>query len=353
MTSAFKASTFFPKHVDDGMTMMNQCIESGLPTFAKDIGNGALKAYFACGYEHFCFKLYDRGSERYRNVYELLQVNKPTKIYLDFDHNKVVDKDEFTSSTQKFINKVYEVIVDKTGKSEVPFYVLDASTHKKLSLHVIFELFLANIPTVKKFVDYVLKECPCEYLDNKVYTRNRLFRLLYSRKYGECIESSLRIKGTPLDSMYDPIAVFKTMVQAMIPPHYSGPFLSIKDELATGVTFIDLPEYINDVSGSGYFRATCRSLPTSFNDFMETMGGGVVLSTKENDNFISCIIGGKLCPWKGSPHKNNNQYFTICKSNLKGFFQCADLDCPDTPYEITDVSFLWRKDALKLSNRFY
>lgn len=349
MTSTFKSSTFFPKRGDGDATLMNQCIESGLPTFARDTGNGALKTYFACGYEHFCFKLYKDGVERYRNVYELLQMDKPTKIYLDFDHDKVGDKEKFTTSTQKFVKKVYEIIVDRTSKSDVPFYVLDASTDKKLSLHVIFECFLADIPTVKNFVQYVLEECPCDYLDDKVYTRNRLFRLLYSRKHGKGIESSLRIKGTSLDSMYDPMAVFRTMIQAMLPPHYFGPFLSIKDELATGVTFIKLTdkrtggEYVN-----GYSGAICRSLPSSFNDFIETMGGGVVLSAKENDSFISCIVGGKSCPWKGSPHKNNNQYFTVCKNNLRGFFQCADQECADTPYDIVDISFLWRKDLMAL-----
>lgn len=349
MDTTFKATTFFPKQNDVETTAMNQCIESGLPTFAKDTGRGALKSYFACGYEHFCLKLYKDGVDRYRNIYELLQLDKPTKIYLDFDHSTVSDKAKFGDSTNKFIKHVYSIITERTGKSHVPFYVLEASTDAKLSLHVIFECFLADIPTVKNFVQYALDECPCEYLDDKVYTRNRLFRLLYSRKHGKPMESSLRVNGTTIDAMYDPMAVFKTMIQAMVPAHYFGPFSAIKDELAGGVTFIKLTDkrsggdYVN-----GYSGAICRSLPSGFNDFVETMGGGVVLSAKENDGFISCIVGGKACPWKGSPHKNNNQYFTVCKNNLRGFFQCADQDCADTAYDHTDVSFLWRKDRMSL-----
>lgn len=333
------------------ITSMNQCIASGLPTFARDTGRGALKSFFACGYEHFCLQLYRDGVERYRSVYELLQADKPTKIYLDFDHGCVKDRDEFHKSTTKFVKHMYGVLLERTGKADVPFYVLDAGTDVKLSLHVIFECFLADIPTVKNFVQYVLDQCPCAYLDNKVYTRNRLFRLLYSKKHGNSPESSLRVKGTPLDSPYDPMAVFKTMIQAMLTPHYVGPFSTIKNELAHGVSFIMLSDTRNG-GGQGYVGGSiCRSLPTGFHKLVDTMGG-VVLSTKENENFISCIVGSKSCPWKGSPHKNNNQYFTVCKSNLRGFFQCADQDCTDTAYDHVDVSFLWRKDMLINTNLF-
>lgn len=342
----FKSSAFFPKPKGACETSaMTQCIESGLPVFARDTGKGALKGYFACGYEHFCYNLYKNGKERYRHIYELLQMDKPTKIYLDFDHSVVSDKEKFRASTNKFIKHVYSLLREKLGR-EVPFYVLDASTDVKLSLHVIFECFLADIPTVKNFVQYAIDECPCDYWDDAVYTRNRLFRLLYSRKFGKSPESALRVNGTSIDALYDPLMVFKTMIQAMLPAHYFGPFVSIKNELASCVSFVKLTTNGGESYTNGYSGATCRNLPSGFSSFIETMGGGTVLTTKENDNFITCIVGGKCCPWKQAPHKNNNQYFTMCKSNMNGYFECADTDCPKTPYDKVDVSFLWRKDLI-------
>lgn len=344
MPDPFKSSVFFPKPkgVSD-VSGMTQCLNSGLPVFARDSGKGALKSYFACGYEHFCFNLYKNGQDRYRNVYELLQMDRPTKIYLDFDHSEVNDKVKFNDSTNKFVKHVYSLLLEKTGR-EIPFYVLDASTDKKLSLHVIFECFLADIPTVQGFVQAAKDGCQCDYLDGAVYTRNRLFRLIYSHKFNKSPESALRVKGTRHDAEYDPLLVFKTMIQAMLPVHYFGPFASLKDSVATSVTFIKLDATERHVNG--YSGATCNSLPNGFDSLIETMGG-TLLSCKENDSFITCIVGGKCCPWRQLPHKNNNQYFTLCKSNLKGYFECADSECEKTPYDRIDVSFLWRKQLLE------
>lgn len=344
---SFKSSVFFPRPRNaTDPSPMNQCIDSNLPVFARDTGSGALKTYFACGYEHFALNMYKNGQERYRNVYELLQLDKPTKIYLDFDHGNVDDHVEFTRSTNAFIKHVHGLI-----PNDVPMYILDATTEVKLSLHVIFECFLADIPTVKDFVEHALGGCPCPYVDGKVYTRNRLFRVLYSRKFGKPMESSLKVKGTPVDAPYNAMDIFKTMIQAMIPPHYFGPFTAIQDELATNTTFIKLNNGGGGGGGgnyaNGYSGSSCHcTVPDGFASLIESMGGGTLLSQKENDSFISCIVGGKPCPWKQDCHKNNNQYFTISKTTMRGSFQCADQECHDTPYDHVDVSFLWRKDLL-------
>jgi len=344
----FKSSVFFPKPKGSSdVSCMTQCIESGLPVFARDTGKGALKTYFACGYEHFCFNLYRNGTERYRNVYELLQMDKPTKIYLDFDHSDVNDVGDFKKGTEKLIKHIYSILHDKVGH-DVPFYILDASTDTKLSQHVIFECFLTDIYAVKNFVQYAVDDCPCDYWDGAVYTRNRLFRLLHSRKFGKSIESTLRVNGQSVDSPYDPMMVFKTMIQAKLPSHYFGPFTPIKDSLASTVSFFKM-----STKGSGgackssYNGTMCRDLPHGFNSFIELMGG-ILLSSKENDSFITCIVGGKSCPWKQVPHKNNNQYFTICKSNCVGYFECADPECDNTPYDRTSLTYLWAKDLLSV-----
>jgi hypothetical protein len=230
---------------------------------------------------------------------------------------------------------------------DIPIYVLEASTDKKLSRHVILEVFLENIPTVKSFVEHVIEKTPCEYVDLKVYTRNRLFRLIHSYKCGKPKNSALRLPGV---DGYDPIHVFKTMIQAMLPPHYAGPFDKIKDEVATSVTYIAIRSAVSSGSTrNGY--SGCHGtagVPDSLSGFITSFSaGGVVLSCKENDSFISCIVGDKQCPWKQDTHKHNNQYFTIIKSVMRGYFQCADPECTMTPYGHVDVSCLWRLDNIR------
>lgn len=357
----FKSTVFYPTpKVESAQNVsqpspMNQCILSGLPVFARDTGKDAKKAYMACGYEHFCFTLYAKATDRTRHMYELLQMDKPTKIYLDFDHSDVTAKEYFIDSSNKFIKATLCAIEELSDKKsdDIPFYVLEASTDKKLSRHVIFECFLKDIDVVRAFVEYVANQkCACEYLDKRVYTRNRLFRLIYSYKFGKDPSSALTVSGS---HEYNPFHVFKTMIQAKLPPHYTGPFEKLKEELAQGTTFVNLKSMTSS-SGNGYIgnSVSKRNIPPGLHDFVAAFSDeGAVLSCKENDDFISCIIGGKKCPWTQSVHKSNNQYFTICKKTMRGFFQCADQECADSehgmvPYGHVDLTFLWRQEMLNL-----
>jgi hypothetical protein len=302
-------------------------------------------------------------------MYELLQNDKPTKIYLDFDHSDVNDKEDFVRSTNKFIKEVLFAIAQQSNiedPTSIPFYVLEASTNKKLSRHVIFECFLKDLPTVKAFVEFVHNEkYECRYLDRKVYTRNRLFRLIYSYKSGKEPSSALRIDDKRVSpSSYNPFHVFKTMIQAMLPPHYVGPFNEIKNEVSQHVTFIQLPNKTLSRTINGYStfgdngkKRAVYEIMDGLNDFVSMFSDdGVILSFKENDNFISCVIGGKRCPWIQRMHKSNNQYLTICKNTMRGFFQCSDPECSDAhqgmiPYGHVDLSFLWRQHLMKKNHQ--
>lgn len=307
-----------------------------MPVFAKDIMDGGKKTYFACGYEHFCNVMY--RNPNLRHVYELLQYDKPTKIYADFDCDDVTKEQQFEDEFNEFCTKMLEVI----GHDDIPIYILDACTSKKLSRHVVFEYFLENVPSVQNVVEHVISLYSCQFVDRGVYTRNRVFRILYSRKLGKDRDSALRIRGSPLDASYDPEHVFRTMIQAMVPPHYvDGPFSNLEG-LCKTVRQISLKTGSTQrkYHGNGYSSAIC-TVPPLFAEAIQAYGG-VLLSARENENFISCIVGGKKCPWSDTPHKNNNQYFTLCKGNLRGFWQCADPECENIRYEEVDWSFLWR-----------
>lgn len=356
----FKSTIFYPRPRNDnsiGPSPMNQCIETGLPVFARDIGPSAKKAYMACGYEHFCFQYYTKDNDRTRHTYELLQDHKPTKIYCDFDHPNVEDAEDFKQSSENFIKAVLKTLPERCKMLEgmdIPFYILEASTSSKLSRHVIFECYLENIPTVKSFIDFVLSSCPCPYLDTKVYTRNRLFRVLYSYKYGKGQESALKVSDDPT---YNPYHVFKTMIQARITPHYHGPFSTIENEVCKNVYRVNLAT--NSSGANGYTGHYAVNIPPGLDDFISEFGekdannniGGVLLTCKENDKFITCIVGGLVCPWIGRKHKSNNTYFTICKRTMRGWFNCSDKDCETPqdgpiPYGHLDLTHLWRSQLI-------
>ena len=359
----FKSTIFYPRSRNDpsvGASPMNQCIDTGLPVFARDIGPSAKKAYMACGFEHFCFQYYTKDNDRTRHTYELLQENKPTKIYCDFDHENIADADDFKQSSEAFVKAVLKILPERCKMLEgvdIPFYILEASTDKKLSRHVIFECYLDNIPTVKSFIDFVLSSSPCPYLDTKVYTRNRLFRILYSYKYGKPRESALKVCD---NTTYEPYHVFKTMIQARITPHYHGPFSAIENDLCKNVYRVNLAT--SSSGANGYNGHYAVNIPPGLDNFISEFGekgpgnniGGVLLSCKENEKFITAIVGGLKCPWVGRVHKSNNQYFTICKRTLVGWFNCSDSDCNtphdgSIPYGHVDIAHLWRESLLTAS----
>ena len=360
MEDPFKSTIFYPRPKGEhptNMSPMHQCIETGLPVFARDIGPDAKKAYLASGYEHFCFQYYTKDNDRTRHTYELLQELKPTKIYCDFDHDNVADVDDFKQSSERFIKAVLKTLPERCKMLEgvdIPFYVLEASTSSKLSRHVIFECYLENIPMVKSFIEFVLTSCPCPYLDTAVYTRNRLFRVLYSYKFGKGRASALTVSGNPT---YNPFHVFKTLIQARITPHYRGMFSEIEGELSSNVYRVNLATRSFGVNG--YTGHHAVNIPPGLDDFISEFGeknannhvGGVLLSTREHDKFITAIVGGLRCPWVGRVHRSNNQYFTICKSTLKGWFNCSDDDCKTSwdgsiPYGHVDVTHLWRDQLI-------
>lgn len=334
----FRSTAFYPKPKENEMSMskQQQCIHSGIPVFAKDIMDGGKKTYFSCGYDHFCTVMY--RSKRLRHVYELLQYEKPTKIYVDFDCCDLSKKKQFDDEYNNYCSEMLKIVGEDT-----PVYVLDACTDKKLSRHVIFECFLENVPEVQKVVEHVLSLSPCEFLDRGVYTRNRVFRLLYSYKLGKDPSSALRINGTSVDDPYDPEHVFRTLIQAMMNPHYvDGPLCHLEGlcKVVRTLNYSNKGPSSGRYYGTGYTSGYCN-LPPLFSKFIQEYGG-VLLSARENESFISCIVGGKSCPWSDKPHKNNNQFFTVCKNNLMGFWQCSDPECEKIHYEEIDMAFLWR-----------
>lgn len=320
----FNSSTFFPisrKLDPNAPSALIQCLNSSLPVFSRDVGKHGAKTFLACGYIFFVEKYYP--SQKDKHLYEVLQFDKPTKIYFDFDAPGVHTQ-EFQNSINSFMHVVKAEI--KTCFQLSPkIYILDATTESKCSYHVIVDLFLKDIPSVKDFVLHCSNKHHCEYLDVSVYSRNRSFRLLYSRKLGKGIESSLKLRD---GLRYDSGLVLNTMIQCFIPPHLGltpsrGPF-----QFKTSETR----------NKNGYTSGTVSNVPKKLYSFLINFKADLV-SVKENDKFVSCIVANMNCPWNGRPHKSNNHYLTINKNSWKGWFECSDPDCPKAAFHEFDA--LW------------
>lgn len=335
----FTASAFFPKH-DPKKSKLLSCVETKLPVFSQDLANDGSKSFFACGYEYFCNTLYRR--QNMRSVYEVLQYNYPTKIYLDFDqYTTDTSKEAFDAGFNAYMNAVMDTLqetYDDLKDVNIPCVVLDASNDKKFSRHVIVQVTMVDVATVKEFVEYVLAKCPCDSVDMKVYTRNRSFRLLYSSKLGK--STPLSVLGDCTKNEYNPEHVFMTMIQGILPKHYSG---SLKmDYTALEVRNFFKPQKSRKRKRSGDTlseHVPTDDLPGGLVTYINE-NNGTIRSAKKDGDFISVIVSGTYCPFIKGHHKSNNAYFTICTTNRIGWWKCADIDCPQINYDKSNLDWI-------------
>lgn len=338
MVESFTASVFFPKP-DPKKSKLLTCLETKLPVFSQDVSNDGSKSFFACGYEYFCNSLYSRDTMR--SVYEVLQYNKPTKIYLDFDqYTHETTKEAFQNDFCNFMNTVMDVLSETfsdLSSCEIPCVILDASNEKKHSRHVIVQVTLRDVATVKEFVEFVLSKCPCKSVDTKVYTRNRSFRLLYSSKLGK--STPLTIMGHE-DTSYNPDHVFYTLIQGVVPEHYQGDMKM--DDTAKKVRDFFKPQQSRKRKRSGDTfseHVATDDLPGGLITYINE-NGGTIRSAKKDGEFISIIVGGTYCPFIKGHHKSNNAYFTLCTKNRIGWWKCADVDCPQINYDKSNLDWV-------------
>lgn len=331
MTDRFIQSQFFPNNNDKSQSALDQCVRSGLPVFSEDmIENHGAKRFFACGYDYFCNIMYKR--KKPKHVYEVLQWHLPTKIFFDFDEKDMSKREDFKCSVKKYL----EHVSDKLG-GDVTYVILHASTEKKCSMHVIFQIFLENMQGVKQFVKETLEECPCPYVDESVYGRNRSFRLLHSKKKGKS-DSSTLIR-TSLDEKYCPNELFETLIQSYEPTPRSCFYDKYKHE----IQIMSAPSSPSSSSSCSSSSPGIMLRHDPFQRFIEPFGGKII-SVKECEHFVSCIIGNMKCAKLNRYHGNNNQFMRICKSSGRGWFRCSDTEtCKGFKYHAFDGTFLLTK----------
>lgn len=341
MSQLFTATAHFPKY-DPLKSKLAACLETKLPVFSKDTSDDGSKTFFACGYEYFCNVMYRR--EYMRHVYEVLQMDRPTKIYFDFDQKRddYETEERFLESFNQFMNSAVDALGEHFGipVNELVCVVMDASNEKKLSKHVVVQLALESVAAVGECVAWLLTKCACPSLDTGVYTRNRSFRLLYSRKYGDNT-TPLLINGI---TTYDPEHVFMSMIQALVPEHYTGGQFKNEPHVLPVRQFRapTAPCFKRSRSRDGLTYVSNDSIPPGLLSYVNDMGGAVRSASENIENgFMSMIVSGIYCPYSRSVHKSNNTYFTVSKKNMIGWWTCSDPECPKKQFNKSNLDWIF------------
>lgn len=203
--------------------------------FALELSQKGKRKYIVCNCGRFFSHYWMDIDASARHYYELIREDEPCRLYFDIEYNRDANPgideetnaqlmDEFLTELYKEVKNCFDITIDRSNVIE-----LCSSTEKKFSRHIIVhfpndQLFssvkscgsfvkhfvstladntelhrtkptLAKLLLVKSKVssdDDDPKNTTC-FVDIGVYTKNRLFRLLGSSKYGKPASAALRI----------------------------------------------------------------------------------------------------------------------------------------------------------------
>ena len=151
--------------------------------------------------------------ETERNFYEVIQTNKPRKLYFDIDINisdypqslyLEYEVDEFVAKLEYEIPGLLlgDLINKNNNRNKFKSVQYTSHSDKKLSYHIIFNVTSTSHHEMKAFVQYVKEKISqneklgkfAKHIDLSVYSGNRSFRLEKCAKYGQ-IRFKKRING--------------------------------------------------------------------------------------------------------------------------------------------------------------
>lgn len=147
--------------------------------FAQDLNKNGMKKFIVGSLEECTLKYKALTS---RHWYECLLEHRPSRLFLDVESQDTINVQRLV----EYVQKCTLLMFQKT----VHFEILDACSAAKQSYHLIGDLVFKNIYHVGAFVRRVLMAMHAENIpekdaiDHAVYTRNRMFRIKGSTKYG-------------------------------------------------------------------------------------------------------------------------------------------------------------------------
>ena len=295
----------------------------------------------ASGQKRFYVNTVARLHQQYQQLapkhwYECLLENRPSRIFLDIESSLPVDLNSILASLKEAVQLQFKI--------EPNIEVLDSCCDTKQSWHVIVtNIYLKNVYHVGAFVRRLVLFTNEEAIDTAVYTRNRMFRVKGSSKFG-----SNRI-------LKHPACWHKTLVQWPVPSTWHQ-CLEIDGSVPVSQSKCpqDLFEYVDNafVSRSGFSRTSlvaCRhtGVPPFLGPLfqrLDTMTGGKLYQhklTMTERGQLFCSTKSKQCAIAGRQHKGNNIWFEIDLVDQRVFQRCYDEECRGKRHEIMGLDSLW------------
>ena len=302
--------------------------------FSYEISSGGYRSFIVTS-KHDFWQFYIPLKPKF--YYEVIRYPQKSKLYLDLEFsvksNEGKDGYLMTRTLISCVNRKLECYYQcKVDMNDI--IILEASTPKKFSLHVIFTtvIFKTNIEIgcfVKKVLSELVPEekllftClndagdSCLFIDQKIYDKNRNFRILFSSKMGKnnpllvskimnnfkCSDSDQELFETFCMSLVTNCPLDATVIQD----------ISFCDQIKNVEACNRLMEFPSSSS-----RDTLKTVPSSFSVYPEIEElicqslphpGRIRECIYYPDVIIFPITGTKYCQIQRRSHRRNNIYY--------------------------------------------
>ena len=300
---------------------------------AEDISNSGQKVF----YVESVYQL----NEIYKKIknphwYECLLEDKPSRIFLDIESDTSVDLDNI-------LNKLSIAIQQKFGQTP-NIEILDSCSSKKQSWHILCtNIWMKNVYHVGAFVRRLVLFIEEDAIDTSVYTKNRMFRVKGSSKYGSqrilkhakpwhhlLVQTDMN--GLPMD-VYEckeidgsePVSNSKHPSQLFV--YENGQWHGIRQKthsethsVLTNELLEPIVKKLDQLCDGNLYRHKMSMTAT----------GQIFCSTKSR----KCAIAGRQ-------HRGNNIWFEIDLVQQRVYQHCYDDECKGKRHEISDIDPLW------------
>lgn len=311
-------------------------ISENTSIFAQDLNIHGIKKFLVGTLDEF---IHCYNGLKHRHWYECLLENRPSRLFLDVESKHPVNIERLI----EYVQKCTELMFQK----KVHFEVLNACSDTKQSYHLIGDLVFKNTYHVGAFVRRVLMAMHNENIpekdaiDHAVYTRNRMFRIKGSTKFG-----STRVlkHEKPWHDL---------LVQT------SGNYiecLELDKSIPKSTSMHPINMFIHNEDGSWSNIRTCKTLISSnLNDVYPLspilqwldrhLDANIIRHNIKMSSNGMCIVPtqSKNCKIAERVHKGNHIWFSIDTRTLKITQRCHDNVCKGNGVEIICPSNVWNR----------
>ena len=298
---------------------------------AEDITVSGQKKFYVDTVANLDRKYQRMGAKHW---YECLLEKRPCRIFLDIESPTAVDLTAILTSLKDAAQLQFKI--------DPIIEVLDSCSAAKQSWHVVItNIYLKNVYHVGAFVRRLVLFTNEEAIDTAVYTRNRMFRVKGSSKFGS--DRVLKHGGSWNE----------TLIQWPVPlSHYECLEIDGSVPVSQSKSPHALFEYVDNafVSRSPSSRSSSSRqclVPPFLGPLLkrlDTMTGGNLYQhnlTMTDRGQLFCSTKSKQCSIAKRQHKGNNIWFEIDLIEQRVFQRCYDDECRGKRHEITGLDSLW------------